>query len=124
MIEYQEMETNQGLLRLYNSFKPYRLKSDDTGGDEETQAEYKMRRSTIKAYNKARGKKIHVSTMLIPAMDEEGNFLLDYKGNPVYLGQTKGVTYRKNDERKEEHMGVLEHLKQLKEDIENGDEKQ
>lgn len=111
MINYKEIEYGEeGMIKIYDSYKPYRLTKQETGVDDETFLEYKVRQKAIKIYTKKRGKKIHISSMLIPLMTKEGNIILDKEGKPIWVGKTKGTTYKK-DELKKEHLNLVEHLK-------------
>jgi len=112
MIDFVELPKGDIKLRLYNSFKPFRLKAEDTGSLEETKEEYRIRQKTIKRFYKQRKNVKHVSTMLIPSLDNNGDMIYNDKGNPVFLGKTKGKTYIKNDS--STHFKRADHLKQIK----------
>lgn len=113
-MEYQEIKIGGETIKLYNSFKPERL-------EEETYQEYKYRRQAIANYIKSKDKNFkHVATMLLPELDEKGELVLT-NGKPNWTGKTKGNSYVKN-EVKEEHMGIVEHLKQIANERKNTEE--
>jgi hypothetical protein len=107
-MEYTEVDYEGEKIKIYNTIKPIRL-------EEETQVEYKLRRKAIKNYLKNKKTLIHPSVMLIPDTDDDGNIIFDLKGNPTFVGKSKGVTYRK--EKKEvtgEHLEIVNEMEKLK----------
>ena len=77
------------------SFSPQRLE----GEDYET---YKIRRTLLKYYYKMKRSHnlMHVSAMLIPETDENGN-VIQREGRVNFIGKTKGTTYIKKGETNE-----------------------
>lgn len=114
--EWTEVLIDGNILKIYNSLKNERL-------PEETFEEYKVRRKAIKNYmkSKEKGAFIHKSANLIPKMGIQFNeetkkledaIVTDNKGNPEWIGKTRGVTYIKHNKKKE-HLELVETLKNI-----------
>lgn len=79
-------------VEIYDSFSPARLEN-------ETREEYKVRRELLNELyklKKTRREMVHKSSNLIPLTNEEGKVLI-VQGKPIYIGKTKGITYKKEE---------------------------
>jgi len=61
---------------------------------------------------------IHISSFLIPSIDEDGKILRDGKSNIIYKGKSKGVTYRRpkkvqDESKKKDHMSLIEDFEKI-----------
>lgn len=88
-------------IEIYDSYDPARL-------EDETYEQYSLRRKINEMRPRGTKEVVHISSFLIPKVSEDGKLELDAKGNPVYLGKSKGVTYvRKTPKRKEKEHKAL-----------------
>ena len=104
---YEVFEFNGKEVRVFQTLNSKRQ-------EDETFEEYKIRQKLVKKYenDKRSGTWFHVSSMLVPAMNEDGKVILNFNKRPIYVGKTKGTSYIK-ETNEENHLSLVEHLKEV-----------
>ena len=93
-------------IEVYDSIQNARLEG-------ETYEQYTLRRKVNEMRPKRTRDIVHISSFLIPQLDENGKVVFGKDGNPIFIGKSKGKTYvKENKAKKEEHMKILEQFKE------------
>jgi|688.fasta_scaffold73794_6 hypothetical protein len=111
--EFVEIPNGDKVHRIRKSNKPQRF-------EDESKEDYKIRMKVMDQYLKhmKKGKFFHISCFLTPLMTNDGTILTGVKGEPIYNGKTKGVSFVKK-EMSGEHKEIVEQIKTI---IEHGKE--